>query len=229
MREYADKEQALLDELAALPEELEPARDLWPGIAARIASPAAPASPRLRRPRVRWVLFQSAAALAFFAAGALAGHILSGLSEEAQPVLRRPLHGVAGFEQQGENRPTAFEAGEKKATPEPALRQAEPAIDLGMELDCGDCGWFAGQGGRQVWRASTFPKVRTVEPGGPAARAGIRPGDVLLEIDGYSFIERAAGEHLGGLRAGQRITLRIGRVGVFRNVTVVPRAKGNRL
>ncbi len=223
MSEYADKEQALLNELATLPEELEPARDLWPGIAARIAAPAAPASPR---PRVRRLLFQSAAALVFFAAGALVGHILSGLAEEAPPVLRRPLHRAAGFEQQGENRPTAFEEGERKALP---LRQAEPAIDLGMELDCGDCGWFAGQGGRQVWRASTFPKVRTVEPGGPAALAGIRPGDVLLEIDGYSFIERAAGEHLGSLRPGQRITLRIGRVGVFRNVIVVPRVKGNRL
>ena len=108
-------------------------------------------------------------------------------------------------------------------------QEGEPAVDFGMELDCDDCGWFFGKGGRQVWRASDFPQVRTVEPGGPADQAGLRPGDVLLEIDGYSFVERAAGEHLAQLRPGEKTTLKIGRVGVYRNVVIVPRAKDNRL
>jgi len=64
-------EQELLRRLAALPLEAEPARDLWPGISARLAPEAAgaPAAPR-RRGRS---LVQAAAAVLLFAAGVAVG------------------------------------------------------------------------------------------------------------------------------------------------------------
>jgi anti-sigma factor RsiW len=58
------RSRALLAEAAALPRALAPARDLWPGIAARIAADARPASrPAWRRP---WTL-AAAAAIALLA------------------------------------------------------------------------------------------------------------------------------------------------------------------
>lgn len=59
----------LLRRLAALPQEAEPARDLWPAVATRLALPA----PAVARPRRRF-LAQAAAALLLFASGLAAGH-----------------------------------------------------------------------------------------------------------------------------------------------------------
>jgi hypothetical protein len=62
------EESDVLRRLAALPQEAEPVRDLWPEVAARIATPS-----RLARPRRR-LLVQIAAALLLFASGVAAGH-----------------------------------------------------------------------------------------------------------------------------------------------------------
>lgn len=101
--------------------------------------------------------------------------------------------------------------------------QTPPHIDFGMKLECGNCGWFD-LAGKRVWRSSSFPKVVAVESGGPAAQAGIRPGDVLLRIETYDFTEKAAGELLGRLRPGQAVRLEIGRTGAMRSVIITPRA-----
>jgi C-terminal processing protease CtpA/Prc len=105
-------------------------------------------------------------------------------------------------------------------------RRIEPRVDFGMKLECGNCGWFT-SAGKRVWRASSFPKVVSVTQGGPAAEAGIRPGDVLLRIERYSFIEEAAGELLGQLRPGQAVRMQIGRTGAMREVVIIPRAAGS--
>jgi hypothetical protein len=63
------EETEILQRLAALPLEAEPAGDLWPAVAARIA---APATPKARSPRR--FLAQAAAALLLFASGVAAGH-----------------------------------------------------------------------------------------------------------------------------------------------------------
>lgn len=71
------EEKDLLVRLAALPQEAEPARDLWPGIAARLALETPAALPaRLntgrRRGRLRF-LVQTAAAVLLFAGGVAVG------------------------------------------------------------------------------------------------------------------------------------------------------------
>jgi hypothetical protein len=71
MNAYESEEErlrALADRLQGLPSEIEPARDLWPEIAARIEEPAPSA-----RPRVNRRLLQVAAALAIFAGGVVVG------------------------------------------------------------------------------------------------------------------------------------------------------------
>jgi hypothetical protein len=72
------EESATLQRLASLPLEAEPARDLWPAVAARIAPPARPAA---RFPRRYWA--QAAAALLLFASGVAAGHSWGARAREA--------------------------------------------------------------------------------------------------------------------------------------------------
>jgi hypothetical protein len=67
------EEQDLLLRLAALPQEAEPAGDLWPGIAARITGNEAPVAGPVRSLRRRsWI--QAAAALLLFTSGVAVGH-----------------------------------------------------------------------------------------------------------------------------------------------------------
>ena len=76
-------EQEILLRLAALPQEAEPPRDLWPGIAARLApeEPAIVPAPPRRRGRF---LIQAAAAVLLFAAGVAVGRQWE--SHPARPV-----------------------------------------------------------------------------------------------------------------------------------------------
>jgi len=66
-------EQDLLLRLAALPQEAEPARDLWPGIAARLAPETLITVPARSRPRRFRLLLQTAAAVLLFTAGVAVG------------------------------------------------------------------------------------------------------------------------------------------------------------
>lgn len=98
-----------------------------------------------------------------------------------------------------------------------------PPIYFGMELECGDCGWRTGSDGAPSWYSPTLPKVRSVEPGGPADQAGIKPGDLLLGIDHRSFSGGSAGRYLGKLRSGQKVTLEVQRGTEKRTVAITPK------
>lgn len=72
-------ERELLRRLAELPLEAEPARDLWPELAARISPPAHPEAaipPRL--PRRGAFLLRIAAAVLLFVGGIVVGHLWTG-------------------------------------------------------------------------------------------------------------------------------------------------------
>jgi hypothetical protein len=93
-------EDERLEEIAArlreLPAEAEPARDLWPGIAARITAREAP----VRRPGRGRVLLQMAAALAIFAGGVAVGRGTVEGPEEAR-IAGDPLQTAAEVQRTG--------------------------------------------------------------------------------------------------------------------------------
>ena len=122
----------------------------------------------------------------------------------------------------------AIQRGQTRPFPGPPspryLRPAPAPVDFGMEIDCGGCGWRFTPDGVVVFQTLEPPVVVSVEPDGPAAEAGLRPGDILLKVDGQAFRLPAGGERLGGLQPGDAVILQIGRGGSLRSVEIVPRS-----
>ena len=106
------------------------------------------------------------------------------------------------------------------------LRGVEPPFELGVELTCGFfCGWRQGPEGEPVWHGQHPPKVARVVEGGPANRAGLRAGDVLLLLDGHSFVGEEGGRALGRLAPGRGLTLHYLEGGeTLATTTITPRA-----
>lgn len=69
------------------------------------------------------------------------------------------------------------------------------------------------------------PIVARLVDGAPAAEAGVQPGDTLLALDGVSLASEAGRRSLGALRAGEPVTLRIGRATGRRELSVTPTAR----
>jgi S1-C subfamily serine protease len=96
-----------------------------------------------------------------------------------------------------------------------------PGVYFGMELDCGDCGWRQ-ENGDWRWHATEPLRVASVVPDAPAQRAGIRPGDVLLRIDGRPLTTGGAGHFAAGLHPGQPVSFEVRRGDRTVRVLVVP-------
>src|SRR5205823_7754630 len=66
-------------------------------------------------------------------------------------------------------------------------------------------------------------RVDQTVPGGPAARAGIRTGDVSLAIDGQLTTDvRALQRRMLAVNLGEPVTLRVWRAGTVQDITVRP-------
>lgn len=74
------------------------------------------------------------------------------------------------------------------------------------------------EGGVQ-WRFDTYPVVETVDPGSPAARAGIVSGDVLVAIDNHDLREGVT-PFPQLLRPGRKLSVLVRRNGSDRQVEV---------
>lgn len=55
------------------------------------------------------------------------------------------------------------------------------------------------------WSFEEYPRIFSVDDGGPADQAGIRRGDLLTHIDGLSLLSEEGGKHLGQVQPGQRV------------------------
>lgn len=97
---------------------------------------------------------------------------------------------------------------------------------FGFALECTKCqasnrrGGF-GVGPMAIWHYDEFPRIAAVVAGSPAARAGIRLGDLLLDVGGAPLTTDAGAEAFSALRAGDTTTLTLERNGKSYNATLV--------
>ncbi|MES1243296.1 MAG: PDZ domain-containing protein [Acidobacteriota bacterium] len=122
--------------------------------------------------------------------------------------------------------PQTAPALQRDRVPLPSLRNLRTApapVDFGMEIDCGSCGWRYAEDGGVIFQTADPPVVVSVAPGGPAEDAGLRPGDILLQVERQSIASPAGAGWLGRLRPGDSVTLGVGRGGSLRSVEIVPR------
>lgn len=91
---------------------------------------------------------------------------------------------------------------------------------FGLGIECTNCRWSVDrESGQSEWEFSSAPEISSVESSGPAAAAGLRPGDVLLEIDGLSLTSREGGRRFGSVEPGETVRLTYRRGDEIRHAT----------
>ena len=104
--------------------------------------------------------------------------------------------------------------------PGPLMREAFPSGWFGFGIRC-DCELFTeSPGSPPIWSFNEPPEVYSVEDGSPADRAGLRHGDVLLEIDGVPLTSDEGGQRFGAVKAGDEVTFSYRRGGSTRTATL---------
>jgi membrane-associated protease RseP (regulator of RpoE activity) len=100
---------------------------------------------------------------------------------------------------------------------------------LGMGLECSDCSVERQEGGASaVWYFSAPPRIYQLDPDGPARRAGLTDGDVLVSIDGVPLTDPDGGRRFGAIRPGQTVAFTVLREGErleFRVTAIEPPAR----
>jgi len=104
---------------------------------------------------------------------------------------------------------------------------------FGFALECTRCqptNWRGGfvPGPLAVWHYEEFPRVAAVVESSPAARAGIRQGDILRDIAGKSLTTDAGAEAFSALRPGDTASLTLERDGKPYTTTLVLGVRGGR-
>jgi S1-C subfamily serine protease len=117
----------------------------------------------------------------------------------------------------------ALQRGDRLPFTSRILRTAPAPVDFGMEIDCGSCGWRFTDDGGVIFQTVDPPVVVSVEPDGPADEAGLRPGDILLQVERQALASPTGAAWLGRLQPGESVTLGVGRGGSLRSVEIVPR------
>lgn len=102
-----------------------------------------------------------------------------------------------------------------------AAQDALPGAWFGFGISCTSCGWERPSAGGAVrWSFQEPPRILSVESGSPAARAGLRGGDVLTHIDGVSLTTTEGGRRFGAVRPGETVRLTYTRDGATATVEI---------
>jgi membrane-associated protease RseP (regulator of RpoE activity) len=104
--------------------------------------------------------------------------------------------------------PTPRVAPSPAAPPRPPTPPSPPDFLpdgwFGFGIGCSNCE-IRTENGRHNFTFRSLPRVESVEPGSPAARAGLQRGDRLTHIDGLPLTTPAAWRRFGGVEPGQRV------------------------
>jgi membrane-associated protease RseP (regulator of RpoE activity) len=105
--------------------------------------------------------------------------------------------------------PRAPVPGRPPTPPTPPTPPAPPEIMpdgwFGFGIQCNNCGIHATQGRQAVFQFREQPSVVNVEPGTPAARAGMRRGDRLTHVDGIAITTQPGWTRFGAIQPGQQV------------------------
>lgn len=104
---------------------------------------------------------------------------------------------------------------------ENSLREGGPGVYFGLEVSCKSCGWKL-ENGVWRWHAAEPVGIVNVIAGSPAERAGVRPGDVLMRIDGRLLAQPDNGGFYGTMRPGQVVRYEVLRRGRMVTLEVTP-------
>lgn len=86
--------------------------------------------------------------------------------------------------------------------PPPPPNELMPEGWLGFTLECRDCGEDESTG---AFHFRAPPVVVSVEPGSPAARAGLQAGDRLTHVDGVSLVSEEGWPRLQAILPGHEV------------------------
>jgi membrane-associated protease RseP (regulator of RpoE activity) len=98
-----------------------------------------------------------------------------------------------------------------QAVPSTLATVAARPLLYGFALECSSCTpgerGRGGGGAPPVWTYLEFPRVAAVVPGSAAEEAGIRSGDVLQSIDGFSILTAQGATRFARASAGEIVRL----------------------
>ncbi|HUL72193.1 MAG TPA: PDZ domain-containing protein [Vicinamibacterales bacterium] len=112
-------------------------------------------------------------------------------------------------------------------TAPPAERApVKPRGRFGFALACSSCTRQVGPDGVGYWTFESNPTVGDLDADGPAATAGLRVGDVIVEVEGQPVLQSAGATALSKAERAVSLTLTVRRAdGTLRTVTLKARSK----
>jgi membrane-associated protease RseP (regulator of RpoE activity) len=91
---------------------------------------------------------------------------------------------------------------------------------FGIAISCSNCSWKT-SATTSIWRFSASPAVEAIDTLGPAARSGIRAGDVITAIDGLALTTDAGARRFSEVAPGQSYSLSVHRSAQTHTVSIV--------